>query len=89
MATKSKPLVTLTRQHRAAIYAEVDRLMSLSGDITIHFDHEADREWITQWAERQMPAYVRLLDQLGWQRDSDRETYELEVDETVLGSWSS
>jgi hypothetical protein len=84
MGTKHHPRVTLTREHRDAIYEEIESVVHLGDDLPIYLaDGEfdpSDRDWLKAFSWK-TGVCVRLLDQLGWQRQGDRDSYELEVDQ--------
>lgn len=75
--------VTLTRVHRDAIFDEIDYVFESGRDLPFMLEHGAystcDRHEARDLIWRLQVA-ARLLDQLGWQRNGDRESYVLEVD---------
>lgn len=75
--------VTLTREHRDAIYEEIASLVGLSSDLHIYLrDAEFDADDRRTFADItwRLGVSVRLLDQLGWQVRGDRDAYDLDVD---------
>jgi hypothetical protein len=87
MVTKEQPVrVTLTREHRDAIYEEIESVVGLSSDLHIyHRDAEFDLDDRRAFADIvwRLDVSVRLLEQLGWQVRGDRDSYELQVDADV------
>jgi hypothetical protein len=84
MATRRSATVTLTREHRDAIYEEINGVIHQGSDLHMYFaDAEfdmEDRDWIRAFS-RKLPVCLRLLDQLGWQQRGDRNSYTLDVDD--------
>lgn len=78
--------VVLTSAHRDAIMEDIVFTFDSAGDLSFMLEHGAesgcDREDARDLVSRLHVAVV-LLDQLGWERKGDRESYVLEVDEAV------
>jgi hypothetical protein len=86
MAAKQHPTVTLTREHRDAIYQEIVSVVHLGSDLHLYLaDAECDARDRAELLDvvGRLSVCVRLLEQLGWKKRGDRDSYELEVDEDV------
>jgi hypothetical protein len=80
-----QPTVTLTREHRDAIRDDIELIFSGAGDLRFYLRRakdpaEADNARELLW---RLEVCTRLLDQLGWQRHADQDTYRLDVDADV------
>jgi hypothetical protein len=71
--------VTLTRAQRDAVHDAVELICGR--DEMSHFDPDR-REVITSLIGH-LSAVPRLLEQIGWEREGVRETYELEIDDDI------
>jgi hypothetical protein len=86
MAPKRRTSILLTRTQRDAIFEEIKLAFDSACELPFMLDHAAEstvdsddaRDLITQ-----LQVAVGLLDQIGWQRSGDRDSYLLEVDEDV------
>jgi hypothetical protein len=78
--------VVLSAAHRDAIFEEIEFAFDSAGDLPFMLEHGAestrDRDDARELVSR-LHVAVRLLDQLGWERRGDRDSYLLEVDEAV------
>jgi hypothetical protein len=86
MATSCISSVVLTREHRDPIYEEIVSVIHLGDDLPIYltrgeFD-TSDRDWLKA-VNRKLAACTRLLDDLGWEQQGNRDSYELEVDQDI------
>ncbi len=76
----------LTRAHRDAIFEEIEFAYESARDLPLMLEHGAhssfDRHQARDLIER-LEVATRLLDQLGWQQDGERDRYVLEVDADV------
>lgn len=86
MAATNHVTVALMREHRDAIYDEVESIVDSAGDFHMYLrdaaHDENDREWMTTMTWR-LTVATRLLDELGWQEHGDRSAYQLTVDRDV------
>ncbi len=86
VATNESTTIMLTRAHRDAIFEEIEFAFESARDLPVMLEHGAhnifDRHEARDLIWRLQVA-TRLLEQLGWQRDGERDGYVLEVDEDV------
>lgn len=74
--------ITITREQRNAIYEEILTELSGSGDVWAEMqsgNYDAARR-----TRRRLEDDMRLLDDLGWEPEPDRETFELTMDPSDL-----
>jgi hypothetical protein len=79
MSISQQPTVALTRAQRDAVHDAVELICGR--DELSHFDPDR-REDITSLIGH-LSAVPRLLEQIGWERGGDRETYELDIDDDI------
>jgi hypothetical protein len=72
------PVMTLTREHRDAIWRHINLDISLSADLEYYVNDEDKLE--SREIVWRLQMCLRLLDQLGWREDDSRATYRVEVD---------
>ncbi|MEX1142887.1 MAG: hypothetical protein WD993_06410 [Thermoleophilaceae bacterium] len=74
--------IKLNRRQRDAIYGELVSDLSGTGDIRINLDNE-DYE-AARRHRRRYEEDMRLLDDLGWEPDQDRDEFEITMDHDDL-----
>lgn len=86
MAATEPTSVILTTVQRDAIFKEIEFAFDCAGDLPFLLEHGAengcDRDDARDLVTRLQVA-IQLLDQLGWQPSGDRDSYVVDVDETV------
>jgi hypothetical protein len=86
MANREPTSIILTRAHRDAIFEEIGFAFDAARDLPLMLEHGAYNIYDRREARDviwRLEVAARLLDQLGWERDGNREGYVLEVDEDV------